>query len=354
MADTGRAFELSEYPEVNMARRLLQKHCLTPPIDVLALIRQYADVVFRPIPITKVDGVCLDLKVTGKQPRVIVNSSTPSRRQLFTLAHELGHITIPWHVGTIPDIINFSPEELHELPAEYMASALTDLGRYSQMEQEANRFASELLMPEQWVKAQIAQHSDLAQLHRIVSEVAGVSPLAASIRLQALLPPGIVYFCLESDINVSFAGRTEGTIQRQLSRGQLEIPDSYIQATATSYSWEAGYSTYHWWRFPVEIALEASDPRPWKDILHTIITEVVAQPEDVVQLKHVVNAVLAAAHGSVVQNALVAYTEEAIIAACIHRLHERDDLKEVARHPSIKQVIKKRALDWYTIRSRRR
>jgi Zn-dependent peptidase ImmA (M78 family) len=170
VAYKGGAFELSEYSEVNMARRLLQKQRLTPPIDVLALIQQYADVIFRPIPIEKVDGVCLDLKVAGKRPRVIVNSNKPKRRQVFTLAHELGHIIIPWHVGTIPDIINFSPEELHELPAEYIASALTDLGRYSQTEREANRFASELLMPEQWVKDQISQQDDLAQLHRTISK----------------------------------------------------------------------------------------------------------------------------------------------------------------------------------------
>ncbi|WP_071892280.1 ImmA/IrrE family metallo-endopeptidase [Hymenobacter sp. PAMC 26628] len=336
-----------------MARTLLQKQCLTPPIDVLTLIQRYADVIFRPIPIANVDGVCLDLKVAGKRPRVIVNTNTSTRRRLFTLAHELGHIIIPWHVGTIADIINFSPEELDELPAEYVSSALTDLGRYSQTEQEANRFASELLMPEQWVKTQIAQYYDLAQLHRVISETAGVSPLAASIRLKALLPPGIVYFCLESDVNVSFAGRTEGTIQRQLSRGELDLPDSYVQAIA-SYKWESGYNVYHWWRFPIEIALEISDPRPWKEILHSVITDVASQPEDVVQLKHVVNAVLAAAHGSVIKNALVTYSEDAIIAACIHRLHEREDLKEVARHVSIKQVIKKRAVEWYVVRSRQR
>jgi Zn-dependent peptidase ImmA (M78 family) len=346
------ALELSEYPEVNMARRLLQKHGLAPPFDVLALIQQYADVIFRPIPISGVDGVCLDLKVAGKRPRVIVNSNTPPRRRLFTLAHELGHITIPWHVGTIPDIINFSPEELQELPAEYVALALTDLGRYSQMELEANRFASELLMPEYWVKSQIAQYQDLAQLHRAVSETAGVSPLAASRRLQALLPPGIVYFCLESDTTVSFAGRTEGTIQRQPARGQLELTDSYIQAVA-NYIWEVGYSTYHWWRFPTEVALEASDPRPWKEILHAVVTDVVAEP-DVVQIKHAVNGVIAAAHSSVLKNALISYTEDAIIAACLHRLHERDDLKEVARHPGIRQVVKKRAVEWYAARARKR
>lgn len=69
----------------------------------------------------------------------------------------------------------------------------------------------------------------------------------------------------------------------------------------------------------------------------------VLEPSDVVHLKHVVNAVIAAAHNAVIQNALVAYTEDAIIAACLHRLQERDDLKWVARHPGIKQVIKKRA-----------
>lgn len=333
-----------------MARRLLQKHNLTPPIDVHALIQQYADVTFRYIPLPNVDGVSLDLKAAGKRPRVIVNSSKPRRRQTFTLAHELGHITIPWHVGTIPDIVGFSSEDLQELPVMQSASSLTELGRYSQLEAEADRFASELLMPEQWVKTQIAQQSNLARLHQTISEGAGVSPLAAAIRLRDMLPPGIVYFCVESDVDVSFAGRTAGTLQRQPSRGRLEFPVSYAYALTTS-TWETEYSTYYWFSFPTEITLAESDPRPWKEILHTIVIAV--QPDNAESVKHVVNAVIANAHSLVLRNGLLPYTEDAIIAACIHQLGARADLKEIAVHPDMMQVIKKRAAEWYAKRHKR-
>jgi hypothetical protein len=36
-----------------------------------------------------VDGICLDLKVPGKRPTVLINADQPPRRKRFTLAHEV-------------------------------------------------------------------------------------------------------------------------------------------------------------------------------------------------------------------------------------------------------------------------
>jgi len=90
-------------PEVRIARRLVERLALTPPVNIKSLVRSYADLSFRHIPEPGVDGICLNLKVPGKRPKVVVNSGNPTTRKRFTLAHELGHILIPWHLGSIID-----------------------------------------------------------------------------------------------------------------------------------------------------------------------------------------------------------------------------------------------------------
>lgn len=61
-------------------------------------------------------------RISGKPPLVLINEAHPSDRMRFTLAHELGHLV------------------MHRFPTP-------------QMEQEANEFASALLMPEAEIRA---------------------------------------------------------------------------------------------------------------------------------------------------------------------------------------------------------
>lgn len=69
---------------------------------------QYAIIIYKSIPVDGVDGVCLNLKTADKTPTVIVNADSARTRQKFTLAHELGHIIIPWHLGTFIDKVDES------------------------------------------------------------------------------------------------------------------------------------------------------------------------------------------------------------------------------------------------------
>jgi hypothetical protein len=335
-----------------MARRLVQKHGLTPPIDVLALVQQYAEVILRPIPIAGVDGVSIDIKVPGKKPKVVVNNSVSSTRQLFTLAHELGHLIIPWHVGTLPDILSVSFDSLRGLTLEARRKFLEPLSKYSVMEEEANRFASELLMPEQWVLDHIAANDNLAQLHETICRDSKVSPWAACIRLRSLLPPGIVYCCVESDVNVSFGGSSDGTHQSPPYKGEFNLSNAFARASA-HYAWQSGYNTYHWWRFPTEVKLEDSEPRDWRVLLADIVNEVAPPGSDTTKIQHVINSVISAAHNSVLRNKSLPYTEEAIIAACLNSIDNRNDLMNFGYHPEFDMVIKKRAAELYTKRQNR-
>ena len=121
--------KLDGIPEVLVARRVAKVYGLRFPFDLRSFAESSLDVVYLNIPIKDVDGVVLNLKTPGKNAKILINSSVPFVRQNFTLAHELGHFFIPWHIGTIGDSVH----------ADYNADF-----EYAEMEIEANRFAAAL------------------------------------------------------------------------------------------------------------------------------------------------------------------------------------------------------------------
>jgi Zn-dependent peptidase ImmA (M78 family) len=96
---------LNNIPEINLARRVLEKYNLEPPINVLELATRYAKVEAFPFSLS-IDGVSLHIKSKGRRATIIINENRPATRRRFTLAHEIGHILIPWHIGTIVDEID--------------------------------------------------------------------------------------------------------------------------------------------------------------------------------------------------------------------------------------------------------
>ena len=124
-------------PEERIAARLINRLGLVPRIDVAKIASSLATVTEKRFPY-QIDGVSLDLKVIGKRPKIWVSRDNGHVRRRFTLAHEIGHILIPWHTGGIIDDLD-EPRSRGR-------------GQYRQMEAEANRFAAELLMPTAWVK----------------------------------------------------------------------------------------------------------------------------------------------------------------------------------------------------------
>ncbi|WP_442768233.1 ImmA/IrrE family metallo-endopeptidase [Acinetobacter bohemicus] len=123
------------HSEVKLARKILTRHNLTPPYNLRLLVESYANLYFEELPF-EADGITVDVK--SNKPDIYIDSNLSLSRKNFTIAHELGHIIIPWHIGTI--ISN---------PLNYSAA---DHFSYRTLEAEANRFASELLMPSDWVK----------------------------------------------------------------------------------------------------------------------------------------------------------------------------------------------------------
>lgn len=167
----------------NIARRLREEYDLTLPVDLDTLAARLGiRVEYRDMESPK-DGCVL---LESVQPVITINSRAYPLRQRFTLAHEIGHVMIPWHTGT-PQCDTGNP-------------TVTIGGRtlIDSQEQEANTFAAELLMPSDWLREQKAaatreeETNKLEELLNLIQETAGVSFLAALYALEYILKPGEV------------------------------------------------------------------------------------------------------------------------------------------------------------------
>ena len=118
------------------ARRLLNKvDVRAPPVPVERLAREAGALIsYQPFEAEDVSGLLY--RAAGAAPVIGVNSSNSQVRQRFTIAHELGHLTL--HEGH--DLIL---ERLMRLNFRDATSSTAS----DEEEIQANQFAAELLMP---------------------------------------------------------------------------------------------------------------------------------------------------------------------------------------------------------------
>ncbi len=110
------------------------------PVDVRALARKHAFLMRDPLP-PDVSGMLIPAPVDAKKSWIIMVNPTHSiERQRFTIAHELGHLVL--HQYTSPHADGMQRVRFRD----DTSSAGTDRD-----EIEANQFAAELLMPEQFL-----------------------------------------------------------------------------------------------------------------------------------------------------------------------------------------------------------
>jgi Zn-dependent peptidase ImmA (M78 family) len=85
------------------------------------------------------DDISGKIEKTGNTFKITLNNTNSSKRNNFTLAHELGHLFL--HMGYMLDMEKWNTIN------EYIDSPYYRMG-YSEEEYEANHFAGSLLMPE--------------------------------------------------------------------------------------------------------------------------------------------------------------------------------------------------------------
>lgn len=311
-------------PEERLAARMVYRLSLQPPVDVLKIASSLATVTMKSFP-QEIDGLCLDLKQPGKRPKIWVSRSLGVVRRRFTLAHEIGHIVIPWHTGSIVD----------ELEAPRSAAR----GKYRQMEAEANRFAAELLMPSRWVRALSERAEHVAGVMHTIVRVAQVSFPAALFRVEKLGPPGYVGAEVRDGLIV-WSGRTKGTWSRPpevyTRLEDLEMPVAHDPQVVSSDN-----ALYYWWKMREEVEAPEQPVEPWREILERILTTIPVEHRTVTRQR--LNAVIGYAIGQVPKGSPVEQVYRRGLEASQNRSDRDRWLAAVIAHPDFGDYVLARA-----------
>lgn len=105
--------------------------------------------------------------------RVYINRQDSPTRQLFTLAHELGHFFL-------------HKDEAEEFVDGDFVMNRDDDTKYTQEELEANEFAGNLVMPEGMIRAKLGDKTPDDEAVLGLARNFQVSPLAMAIRLRSI------------------------------------------------------------------------------------------------------------------------------------------------------------------------
>lgn len=300
-------------PVEKMAARLLSRHKLEPPYDLIKLVEHYATVEFCHFPVDA-DGITIGIG-GEKEPQILINSSAPETRKKFTLAHELGHVKIPWHTGTI--VSHLDPIE---------ASL-----EYSEMEAEANKFAAELLIPTSWLREQEQRFVNVESFIKKVIADSGVSRDAALIKIFNIINVPIVCSQIDDGSNIINSFRS-GSAPRSAMLDGRNVNDEEIFTTASSEElFTLGDRLYKSWVFTGN-KINETDPRTWREVIKQILIETDSQ-----NLLASINAVL--------PNQYLSHKnkpESEICAIAMQAYDGRGKYDHIISHPLFSQYVVKR------------
>ena len=260
-------------PEENLARRFVELHDLTPPVDIFQLAQQYAKVTWVDWPCDS-DAITVDL-VSPTGPRMFIGATGKRWRERFTVAHELGHVLLPWH---------------YQLIACHPRADIGNPNSFTR-EREASTFASGVLLPDRYIRPVVESTQVVSEWLEAVA-AAEISAAAGILGLtDRILPPGIAFV-------------VSGVDRPFMSRGTT--PPVRFGATNAAGVWErtavASGKVRHqnrdvgWYRFvDYEEMPEAVDPRPISQILADAIMHSKGNPVDKLRWTASVNGVFGAA-----------------------------------------------------------
>ncbi len=255
----------------NFANILRKKHNLPISFDLKALVEEYATLEFKQFPpyASNIDGVTLNLKKVDK-PQVFINSSQSQKRLQFTLAHELGHIIIPWHTGNIVE--NFS-----DINKE------TSSSDYSICETEADEFASELLLPSEWLSNLVKDIKSIDSLKEILSyleEITKMSHSAIAYKVIQFLHPGFVFIVTDEDYMIKWSKYSVGTANRlfYFHKGSFLLTLPFYESYKEREYFVEVYGLKYFWYYTIDenefnFEYDEDDARTDNEILRAIIKD---------------------------------------------------------------------------------
>lgn len=178
-------------PASRAAELLLTRRSLTIPIDIGALATEYADLE-RLVWTQQCDAITVGLGEA--RPAMFIKAGLPRRRERFTVAHELGHVVLGWHIGDVA---------CHPSPAISQPEVAGDLGErfrafmtFRDLEKEATTFAGALLLPRSHLE-RAAAGEDMSDLLAAL-DAADMSAHAAVMTLRRHLAPGFLFHVAEA------------------------------------------------------------------------------------------------------------------------------------------------------------
>jgi hypothetical protein len=298
--------------EERVAHRVHIRHRLTPPIDVHNLASKYADFEAAEIPLPDVHALLVS-QPYRTHPLIIVNKTEARIRQRFSIAHELGHLLIPWHACSIS--IDFAGDYLHSV-----------------REVEANRFAAELLIPAEWVCG-IAQRSDSPDKMYAALKTADVSDEVIIIAWARQMPPGFVLALVKNSQILRCAQSPSTVIQPFESFGQIKQYDNLSVAHGP-----LNNGKIRWWQFGAKSLPHVSDKHS-RDVLKRLFMELTLSSHEQRTFSLRLNGIIGATN-----NKRKSSNAEELHGAFLERFVKFDDeLKPVVQHPRFKDFLALRA-----------
>jgi len=325
MAATHKTPGLDITSEERLAQFILKRHKLTPPFDLEVLVRQYADLAYDKVP-DGIDGISLFLKRANKKPKIIISSKISPVRQKFTLAHELGHVLIPWHLGTV-----FSNAANHD-----DLSTMEEDDEYLAIEAEANSFASELLIPSDWFRKNFSLEKPATNIGQ-VAQIQGISVDAAMMKIARLTAPGWTIVTLESGL-VKRIYRSPGTKGGAHLDGLVDC-HRYSKLASERDSTEVMSKKLLAWKFPiaVELPLAPKDHRDWREVLDNILIAAQYNQADKAHVKQSLNGLIGVAYTEVKRD------DSQDFGALVWRsLASKDYASKLLRQPDFKIFLAKK------------
>lgn len=245
----------AESPEQRLAATLVERLNLIPPVDIAGVAGEFASVEECDWP-SSCDGVALNL--SSPRPKIFLKKIQNWRRMRFTLAHELAHVLLPWHVETIHCDTDKIVEAEADLPEKVNSIGVSQ-------ENQANTFASHLLVPRRFLSSVAPGYVDIPDtLGKL--EAANVSAAAGVMALASHLPAGYVFLVRGMYRMVRSPG-TEVTFSLNGSLPQLR--DSLLVNSARSGSVIHQDQQVEWFEFftPDSHGSEVTDGRRSGEIL---------------------------------------------------------------------------------------
>jgi Zn-dependent peptidase ImmA (M78 family) len=163
------------YARVRRAAQLLLAEQVEPPVDLDRIVAN-AGVEIRVLDLAPdISGI---LYRDEERRVVVVNAAHGSARRRFTIAHELGHLSL--HRGVAVHVDETFRVNLRS-PRSTTAEDVEEI--------EANAFAANLLMPAAWLRRDFESGAvdwhDEGEVHRLAARYL-VSPQAMLLRLTSL------------------------------------------------------------------------------------------------------------------------------------------------------------------------